>query len=158
MKLQFRLNGKETNIEAPSDRRVIDLLREDLGLTGAKEGCSAGDCGACAILVDGRSRLSCLTMAAQIQGKELITIEGLQKNDTLHPLQRSFVEKGAIQCGFCTPGMVLASVDLLKRNPAPTREEIRQGLSGALCRCTGYQKIVDAVEKAASLIGGDELN
>jgi carbon-monoxide dehydrogenase small subunit len=97
-------------------------------------------------------------MAAQIQGRELVTIEGLQKDDTLHPIQRSFVEEGAIQCGFCAPGMVLASVDLLKRNPKPTREEIRRGLSGNLCRCTGYQKIVDAVEKAASSIGDDELN
>jgi aerobic-type carbon monoxide dehydrogenase small subunit (CoxS/CutS family) len=158
MKLQFRLNGKEISIEAPSDRRVVDLLREDLGLTGTKEGCAAGDCGACTILVDGGSRLSCLTLSAQIQGRELITIEGLQKDDTLHPIQRSFIEQGAVQCGFCTPGMVLASVDLLKRNPSPTREQIRQGLSGALCRCTGYQKIVDAVEKAAIHMGDDRGN
>jgi carbon-monoxide dehydrogenase small subunit len=108
--------------------------------------------------VDGGSRLSCLTLSAQIQGRELITIEGLQKDDTLHPIQRSFIEQGAVQCGFCTPGMVLASVDLLKRNPRPTREQIRQGLSGSLCRCTGYQKIVDAVEKAAIHMGDDRGN
>ena len=133
----------------PSDRRVIDILREDLNLTGTKEGCSGGECGACTILVDGESRLSCLMLAAQLEGRSVTTIEGIASEDRLHPLQEAFVEHGAVQCGFCIPGMVLSAVDLLQRNPNPTRMEIRQGLSGNLCRCTGYQKIVDAVEGAA---------
>ena len=133
----------------PSDRRVIDILREDLNLTGTKEGCGAGECGACTILVDGESRLSCLMLAAQLEGRSVTTIEGIASEDRLHPLQEAFVEHGAVQCGFCIPGMVLSAVDLLQRNPNPTRMEIRQGLSGNLCRCTGYQKIVDAVEKVA---------
>jgi len=133
----------------PSDRRVIDILREDLNLTGTKEGCSAGECGACTILVDGESRLSCLMLAAQLEGRSVTTIEGMASEGRLHPLQEAFVEHGAVQCGFCIPGMVLSAADLLRRNPNPTRMEIRQGLSGNLCRCTGYQKIVDAVETAA---------
>ncbi len=152
MKIRFRLNGRETSLDAPPDRRVIDLLREDLGLTGAKEGCGSGECGACTILVDGRSRLACLTLAAQLEGREVITIEGLAKNGRLHPVQEAFIEKGAVQCGFCTPGMILAAVDLLADNPRPTRSEIRDGIAGNLCRCTGYQKIVDAVEAAAERI------
>jgi len=133
----------------PPDRRVIDILREDLNLTGTKEGCSTGECGACTILVDGESRVSCLMLAAQLEGRSVTTIEGMASEDRLHPLQQAFVEHGAVQCGFCIPGMVLSAVDLLQRNPNPTRKEIRQGLSGNLCRCTGYQKIVDAVEGAA---------
>jgi len=137
----------------PSDRRVIDILREDLNLTGTKEGCSGGECGACTILVDGESRLACLMLAAQLEGRSVTTIEGIASEDRLHPLQEAFVEHGAVQCGFCIPGMVLSAVDLLQRNPNPTRMEIRQGLSGNLCRCTGYQKIVDAVKAAARKIG-----
>lgn len=140
-------------IDVPSARRVIDILREDLELTGTKEGCGAGECGACTILVDGESRLSCLMLAAQLEGRSVTTIEGIASEDRLHPLQEAFVEHGAVQCGFCIPGMVLSAVDLLQRNPNPTRMEIRQGLSGNLCRCTGYQKIVDAVEGAARKIG-----
>jgi carbon-monoxide dehydrogenase small subunit len=150
LKISFILNGMEIQIEAPSDRRVIDLLREELNLTGTKEGCSTGECGACTILVDGESRLSCLMLAAQLEGCRVTTIEGLSSTKELHPVQEAFVEYGAIQCGFCTPGMVLAAVDLLQRNPDPTRLEIREGLGGNLCRCTGYQKIVDAVEGASS--------
>ncbi len=149
MKINFTLNGRPQEVECPPDRRVVDLLRRDLGLTGTKEGCGAGECGACTVLVDGVSRLSCLMLAAQLQGRSITTIEGLAREDRLHPLQRAFVEEGAVQCGFCTPGMVLAAVDLLARRPHPDREEIRRGLSGNLCRCTGYQKIVDAVETAA---------
>jgi len=128
---------------------VIDILREDLNLTGTKEGCGAGECGGCTILVDGESRLSCLMLAAQLEGRSVTTIEGIASEDRLHPLQEAFVEHGAVQCGFCIPGMVLSAVDLLQRNPNPTRMEIRQGLSGNLCRCTGYQKIVDAVKAGA---------
>ncbi|RJX33360.1 MAG: (2Fe-2S)-binding protein [Desulfarculus sp.] len=149
MKLRFTLNGRPVELETPSDRRVVDLLREDLGLTGVKEGCGQGECGACTILVDGVSRLSCLMLAAQLTGSSITTIEGLAARGRLHPVQEAFVQQGAVQCGFCTPGMVLAAVDLLGRDPQPRREEIRDGLSGNLCRCTGYQKIVDAVEQAA---------
>lgn len=149
MKITFILNGEKTSIDVSPDRRVVDLLREELQLTGTKEGCGTGECGACAILVDGVARLSCLMLAAQLEGREITTIEGIAPPSRLHPLQEAFVEKGAVQCGFCTPGMIISSLDLLRRNPAPSREEIRNGLSGNLCRCTGYQKIVDAVEKAA---------
>ncbi len=144
-------------LETPPDRRVVDLLREDLGLTGAKEGCGMGECGACTILVDGVSKLSCLMLAAQLEGRSITTIEGLSSREGLHPVQKAFVDRGAVQCGFCTPGMVLTAVDLLRENPAPTRLEIREGLAGNLCRCTGYQKIVDAVESAASSSRKGEL-
>ncbi|MBI5252549.1 MAG: (2Fe-2S)-binding protein [Desulfomonile tiedjei] len=149
MKIAFRLNGKQIHIDAAPDRRVVDVLREDLGMTGTKESCAAGDCGACTILVDGESRLSCLMLAVQLEDRDITTIEGIAEGEQLHPVQNAFVEHGAVQCGFCTPGMVLASVDLLNRNSAPSRDQIREGLSGNLCRCTGYQMIVDAVEAAA---------
>jgi aerobic carbon-monoxide dehydrogenase small subunit len=152
LKISFRLNGKMMEIDAPTDRRVVDILREDLLLTGTKESCGAGDCGACTILVDGETRLSCLMLAAQIEGRDIITIEGLSLDGALHPVQNAFIEHGAVQCGFCTPGMALASVDLLNRNPDPSREEIRDALAGNLCRCTGYQKIVDSVEMAAAAL------
>ena len=149
MKISFILNGKEIEIDAPSDRRVVDLLREDLDLTGTKEGCGEGECAACSILVDGESRLSCLMLTPQLEGRKVTTIEGLASGEKLHPVQETFVELGAVQCGFCTPGMILNALDLLTKNPNPTRGEIREGISGNLCRCTGYQKIVDAVEAAA---------
>jgi aerobic-type carbon monoxide dehydrogenase small subunit (CoxS/CutS family) len=148
MKLSFTLNGRPMELEAPSDRRVVDLLREDLDLTGTKEGCGQGECGACTILVDGVSRLSCLMLAAQLTGRDIVTIEGLAQDGELHPVQEAFVEGGAVQCGFCTPGMIMAAKDLLDRDPRPGPREIRQGLSGNLCRCSGYQKIVEAVEGA----------
>ena len=147
--ISFALNGKPRQLETEADRRVIDLLREDLGLTGTKEACGSGECGACTILVDGESRLACLMLAAQLEGRNVTTIEGLGSGERPHPIQQAFVEQGAVQCGYCTPGMILASVDLLARNPHPSRLEIREGLSGNLCRCTGYQKIVDAVEAAS---------
>ena len=157
MEINFRLNGKNLTVRADGDRRVVDLLREDLGLIGTKESCGSGECGACTILVDGRARLSCLMLAAQLDGCDLVTIEGLAGSEGLHPIQEAFTEKGAVQCGFCTPGMVLATVDLLARNKRPSRREIREGLSGNICRCTGYQKIVDAVEAAAEKMNGDLL-
>ena len=150
MKICFILNGKEMLIQAPADQRVVDLLRENVGLTGTKEGCGFGECGACTILVDGEARLSCLMLAAQLEGRKILTVEGLSSERSLHPVQQAFLEAGAVQCGFCTPGMVLASVHLLECNPMPTRAEIREALSGNLCRCTGYQKIVDAVERVSS--------
>ena len=151
--IRFTLNGKETEIDAPPDRRVIDLLREDLGLTGAKEGCGSGECGACTIVVDGETRLSCLMLSAQLEGRSVQTVEGISQGDELHPVQQSFVEHGAVQCGYCTSGMVLTSLDLLKRTPSPSRDEIRRAISGNLCRCTGYQKIVDAVERVSRNTG-----
>jgi aerobic carbon-monoxide dehydrogenase small subunit len=152
MKITFRLNGKEICVDVPPDRKLVTVLREDLGMTGTKEGCGAGECGACSILVDGEARLSCLMAAAQAQGRSVTTIEGLGVDGSLHPVQEAFVEYGAVQCGFCTPGVVMAAVHLLDRNPDPTREEIREGLSGNLCRCSGYVKIVDAVEAAAGKV------
>ena len=152
MKIAFRLNGKMKEVDVPADRRVVDILREDFLLTGTKESCGTGDCGTCTILVDGETRLSCLMLAAQLEGRDIITIEGLSQDGSLHPVQSAFVEHGAVQCGFCSPGMILASIDLLNRNPNPTREEIRDALAGNLCRCTGYQKIVDSVEIAAAVI------
>jgi carbon-monoxide dehydrogenase small subunit len=150
MKISFHLNEKDTCVEVPADRKLVRVLREDLKMTGTKEGCGAGECGACTILVEGRARLSCLMTAAQIAGRHVTTIEGLVENERMHPVQEAFIEKGAVQCGFCTPGMVLASVDLLEQNREPTREQIREGLSGNLCRCSGYVKIVDAVESLKS--------
>lgn len=143
-------------MDNPPDRRVVDLLREDLGLTGTKEACGSGECGACTILVDGESRLSCLMLVLQLEGRSITTIEGLATEEALHPVQEAFIEYGAVQCGFCTPGMVLSAVSLLKDNPTPSRSEIRESLSGNLCRCTGYQKIVDAVEEAAKKMRGDQ--
>lgn len=147
MTIRFRVNGRDTELDVRGDKRAVDLLRETLGLTGVKEGCGTGECGACAVLVNGRARLSCLTLAAQLDGRDLTTVEGLGSPERPHPLQRSFAEHGAVQCGFCTPGMIVAAADLLARNPHPGREEIREGLSGNLCRCTGYSRILDAVEK-----------
>ena len=154
MKVNFILNGNSMSVETAPDRRVVDLLREDLGLGGTKECCGSGECGACTILVDGESRLSCLMLSAQLEGRTLLTIEGLAANGELHVVQQAFVDHGAVQCGFCTPGMILATLDLLRRIPDPTREEVRRELSGNLCRCTGYQKIVDAVMAAARTLNG----
>ena len=156
MIVEFCLNGKPVSMETAPDRRVVDLLREELGLTGTKECCGSGECGACTILVDGESRLSCLMLAAQLTGRSVTTIEGVAGEAGMHIVQRAFVEQGAVQCGFCTPGMILATLDLLRRIPDPTREEVRRELSGNLCRCTGYQKIVDAVMVAASALNKGE--
>ncbi len=152
MLIRFTLNGKKTQVDCASDRRVVDILREDFGLTGTKEGCGSGECGACTILVDDQNRLSCLMLAAQLEGRTITTIEGLAGESQPHPIQEAFAKNGAVQCGYCTPGMVLAASALLRRNPDPTREQIREALSGNLCRCTGYQKIVDAVESAARVM------
>ncbi|MGE4293156.1 MAG: (2Fe-2S)-binding protein [Desulfovibrio sp.] len=150
MIIRFALNGQDTELEVRGDERALDLLRGPLGLTGTKEGCGTGECGACAVLLDGRARLSCLTLAAQLHGKTLTTIEGLGNPEAPHVLQEAFAEHGAVQCGFCSPGMIVAASDLLGRNPDPSREEIREALSGNLCRCTGYGRILTAVERAAA--------
>jgi aerobic carbon-monoxide dehydrogenase small subunit len=151
--IDFRLNGKDVSIETAGDRRVVDLLREDFQVAGTKESCGSGDCGACSVLVDGETRLSCLMLAAQLQGRDVVTIEGVSEDGRFEALQEAFIDCGAVQCGFCIPGMILASLNLFKKNPTATRTEIREALSGNLCRCTGYQKIVDAVEKAFGIMG-----
>ena len=158
MKISFTLNGTEITIDVAPDRRVVDLLREDLGLTGTKECCRAGECGSCTILIDGESRLSCLMLAIQLSGHYVTTIEGFSKDRNFQIIQRAFVESGAVQCGFCTPGMVLAVVDLLRRKPYAKRKEVREAISGNLCRCTGYRKIEDAVEFAIRSMKECEIN
>jgi carbon-monoxide dehydrogenase small subunit len=149
MKLSFELNGNERHFDTPDDRRVIDLLRDEPGLTGTKEGCGTGECGACTILVNGESRLSCLMVAAQLEGTSVTTVEGLEMTPEGVLLRQAFAEEGAVQCGYCTPGMEMAATALLRHDPQPTRNRIREGLSGNLCRCTGYVMIVNAVERAA---------
>jgi carbon-monoxide dehydrogenase small subunit len=150
MKIEFMLNGKPTKVEAPENMSLLNLLREQLGLTGTKCGCDTGDCGVCAILFDGKLANSCLIPVSQLAGHKIITIEGLQSPDgSLSDLQESFLHHGAVQCGFCIPSMILAGEALLLENPNPSRDEIRTGISSILCRCTGYQQIVDAIEETA---------
>ena len=148
--ITFKVNGDSFTLAVDPWRTLNEVLREDLNLTGTKLGCGTGDCGACTVLIEGRSVSSCLTLAVEINGKEVTTAEGLAPSgEELHPIQEAFIEKGAIQCGFCTAGMELSALYLLKQNPSPTEEEIREGLSGNLCRCTGYNKIVEAIGAAA---------
>jgi aerobic carbon-monoxide dehydrogenase small subunit len=148
--LKFNVNGKDHALVVDSHERLLDVLRDRLGLKGAKEGCSTGDCGICAVLMNGKLVNSCLVFAIQARNKKITTIEALGTAEKPHPLQRAFVKWNACQCGFCIPAMILASKSLLDRNPSPTDEEIKSAISGILCRCTGYQKIVDAVRTAAS--------
>lgn len=155
MKVRFTVNGREVEAETNAQTRLLDLLREDLHLTGTKEGCGEGECGACTVLLDGRTVNSCLVLAPQVDGKGVLTIEGLANGPDLHPIQRAYVEKGAVQCGFCTPGFILSTYALLQENPSPTDEEILTALEGNLCRCTGYTKIVEAVRYAAKLMRED---
>ncbi|HHU31835.1 MAG: (2Fe-2S)-binding protein [Zhaonellaceae bacterium] len=143
------VNGEQVKLNIPQNLRLIDVLRNYLGLTGTKEGCGEGECGACTVLVDGEPYNSCLLFALQVQNKNILTIEGLASYNNLHPLQESFLEHGAVQCGYCTPGMLLVAKALLDKNPNPTREEIKVAISGNLCRCTGYSKIVDAISAVA---------
>lgn len=145
--IKINVNGKEYTEFVDGNMRLLDLLRDRLGLIGTKEGCGEGECGACTVIMDGETVNSCLVLAFQANGSKITTIEGLEKDGVLHPVQRAFVEVGAVQCGFCIPGMILSSVELLDKNPNPTKDEIREGISGNLCRCTGYNKAVEAVEK-----------
>jgi aerobic carbon-monoxide dehydrogenase small subunit len=145
------VNGEQRTLETYPMRRLLDVLREDLGLSGTKEGCGEGECGACSVSMDGQLVNSCLIPVLQAEGASICTIEGLGKNG-LHPLQQAFIESGGAQCGICTPGMIMASADLLSRFPNPTMDQIREGLSGNLCRCTGYMRIFEAVQKAAQLV------
>jgi aerobic carbon-monoxide dehydrogenase small subunit len=144
--IQLTINDKEYEVAVEPNQTLTDMLRYELGLTGTKKGCEVGDCGSCTVIMDGIPVNSCLVLAMQANGRKITTIEGVETEKGMHPIQKAFVEKGAIQCGFCTPGMILSAKSLLDKNPNPTEEEIRTGISGNLCRCTGYQKIVDAVK------------
>ena len=149
MKLRFILNGQAIELEAPPEKRLIDLLREDLHLTGAKEGCGEGECGSCTVLLDDAAVHACLVLAGQIDGHSLTTIEGLGKDGELDPLQTAFIENMAIQCGYCTPGMIMAARGLLLKNLDPSEAEIRNAISGNICRCAGYTQIIQAIQEAA---------
>ena len=147
--LDFILNGEACHTEIPEDATLLKVLRDILHLMGTKEGCGEGDCGACTVLVDGRSVNSCLFPAVQAEGCQVMTIEGVEAHPELARIQKAFVDYGAVQCGFCSPGMIMSTVALLRKNPKPTEEEIRRGLSGNICRCTGYQAMVDAIQSLA---------
>ncbi len=147
--LTLRINGKSYRTEVEPLTTLLEVLRDDLGLTGTKEGCGEGDCGACTVLVDGQAVNACLFPALEARGKEVVTIEGLARDGRLHPLQQAFVEKGAVQCGFCIPGMIMSAKALLDGNPSPSDDEIKLAIAGNLCRCTGYIKIIEAVRSVA---------
>jgi len=148
--ISFRVNGVERSLQVESRRTLLEVLRKDLNLKGTKRSCEKGECGACSVILDGELVNSCLVLAVEAQGKEVLTIEGLKHGPKLHPLQKSFVENGAIQCGYCSPGMILSAHALLGQNSDPTEEEIKKALEGNICRCTGYQKIIRAVQAAAA--------
>ena len=150
--IEFTLNGQNMAAETAPNKRLIDLLREDLGLTGTKEGCGIGECGACTVLIDGNAVNSCLVLAVQVAGCEVFTVEGLANGDTLHILQENFLKTGAVQCGFCTPGMLLSASALLSQISDPTDEQISEAIAGNLCRCTGYKQIIEAIRMTAEQI------
>lgn len=150
--MNFNVNGMDYTVAADPSITLVDLLREELGFTGVKKGCDDGDCGACTVLIDGKTAPSCTTLAVEVQDCKIITIEGVKKGYELHPVQKAFIDAFALQCGFCTPGMILSTIALLNENPDPTEEEIRDYLRGNLCRCTGYTKIIDAVNLAKKYV------
>ena len=154
--IKFTINGKQVSLEVAADETALQAIRDGLKLKGTKEGCGIGECGACTIVVDGKSMNACLMLAAQLQGREVLTVEGLAKDSELHPIQKAFMEHHAVQCGFCTPGLLMSSHALLEENPNPDRQEIRDGISGNLCRCTGYQQIVTSIEAAAERLGKEK--
>ena len=154
--VQLKVNQMSYQVAVEAHHTLVQVLREELGLTGTKIGCAEGDCGACTVLLDGQAVNSCLVLALQAEGHEITTIEGLAEGNQLHPLQQAFVEQGAIQCGFCSPGMILTAKQLLDKNPSPSAAEVRAGIAGNLCRCTGYQKIAEAIEIAAVKLSDQE--
>ena len=151
--IHIKINGQPQEVAVEPHWTLLETVREQLSLTGSKEGCGTGDCGACSMIVDGRLITSCLMLAPEAEGSEVLTIEGLARNGELHPVQQAFIEAGGVQCGFCTPGMIMATKALMDRNSRPTLEDVRLGLAGNLCRCTGYAKIYEAVLAAAERIG-----
>ena len=155
MKINFTLNGKKYNMDVDPAQRLIDFLREEMGLTGTKESCGEGECGSCTVIIDKKAVHSCLVLLSQIRDKDILTVEGLAQNGELSDLQRSFIEHGAIQCGYCTPGMLMSLTALLYENSHPTEEEIRIAISGNICRCAGYTSIIEAVQDVAEHRGGD---
>ena len=154
--VEFTLNGEPAEVAFAPHKTLLEVLREDLGLTGTKHGCELGECGTCAVLVEGRSVLSCLMLGLEAEGRRVETVEGMATPEGLHPLQETFADTGAAQCGYCTPGFLLVAKELLRENPEPTRDEIREALAGNLCRCTGYIKIYEAVELAAARMRGED--
>ena len=152
--MTFIVNGDQYNVQVDIRRTLLEVLRETLGLTGTKEMCNKGDCGGCTVIMDGKPILSCLTLAVEAQGKQIVTIEGLADGFKLHPIQQAFVDKGAIQCGYCTPGFIMSAKALLDKNPRPTEEQIKEGIANNICRCTGYVQIVEAIQAAAKVMGG----
>jgi len=156
--ITLRVNGIDYRLSIETRRTLLEVLRENLGLTGTKKSCNEGNCGACTVLMDGRPVTSCLVLAIDAQGKEILTIEGLSEGEKLHPIQEAFLKHGGIQCGFCTPGMVMSAKALLDENPEPTTIEIRKAISGNLCRCTGYQHIVDSIMAASKTMQKESQN
>ena len=154
IKIQFNMNGNDVSVTADPNKRLVDFLREDMGMTSVKEGCGEGECGACTIIYNGKAVTSCLMLAGQADGSTIVTLEGVSENGQLNYIQQAFVDAGAVQCGYCTPGMVLSAKALLDKKPDATDEEIRRAMSGNLCRCTGYSKIIKAVEMARDAKGG----
>jgi carbon-monoxide dehydrogenase small subunit len=155
--IRFTLNGEQTEVAFAPHKTLLEVLREDLNLTGTKHGCELGECGTCAVLVDGRSILSCLMLGLDAEGRDVKTIEGMANGAELHPLQQTFADLGAAQCGYCSPGFLLVAEELLEKSPNPSRAEIQEALSGNLCRCTGYIKIYEAVELAAARMRGQQM-
>ena len=157
VRIRVKVNGEEREVLAPVHHTLLEVLREEMGLTGTKHGCELGECGTCTVLVDGRPILSCLALPVECEGREVTTVEGLARDGVLHPLQQAFAELGAAQCGYCTPGFLLVADELLRHNPRPTRAQIAEALAGNLCRCTGYLKIFEAVELAGARMRGEPV-
>ncbi len=157
MQIQLTVNKETRCLEVEPNRTLLDVLRAEFELIGAKEGCGLGECGACTVILNGKAVPSCMVLAVEADGKTILTVEGLAENGKLHPIQQAFVEGGAIQCGFCTPGMVLSTKALLDENPNPTEQEIKEALAGNICRCTGYTKIIEAVKTAAKYLRAEEV-
>ncbi|MBU5434655.1 (2Fe-2S)-binding protein [Pseudoflavonifractor sp. MSJ-37] len=156
VKVHMTVNGEPVELDVKPYARLLDVLREDLALTGTKEGCGVGECGACTVLVDGENVNSCLVLASSMEGKSIVTVEGISSDESLHPIQQAFLDHHALQCGFCTPGLVMSVKALLDKDPAPSREAIKTAISGNLCRCTGYQQVIEAAEDAARAMRGEE--